>query len=134
MTVNKAFLAIKYHPDNRNRALIDALCNCLMTAGYNVRVIVRDVEAWGTKTFTAQEMMAHSFALIRESKVVLIEASEKGVGIGIEAGYAFAFGIPIIVIARIGTEISNSLRGVAREILFYDKPDDLIPALISLAL
>jgi hypothetical protein len=52
--------------------------------------------------------------------MIVIELSEKGVGLGIEAGYAFAKGIPIITIARTGSDISETLRGISQDIFFYE--------------
>ncbi len=133
MPNEKAFLAIKYHPDHANRLLIERLCDVITWAGFDVSVIIRDVEAWGKKIFNPKDLMTHSFRLIGESQVVIVEASEKGVGIGIEVGYACAHHIPIIVIAKTDTEISVSLQGVANQIIFYDEPKQL-SHLISTAL
>ncbi|HEX9925880.1 MAG TPA: hypothetical protein VGD99_24705 [Anaerolineae bacterium] len=47
--------------------------------------------------------MARSFVEIDSSEVVVIELSAKGVGLGIEAGYAYARRIPIVTIARTGS-------------------------------
>jgi nucleoside 2-deoxyribosyltransferase len=55
----------------------------------------------------------------------IIEFSEKGTGLGIEAGYAFAKGKPIIVIAHEGSEISDTLKGIAKEIISYKTPEKL---------
>ena len=46
-------------------------------------------------------------------------------GLGIEAGYAYARGIPIISIAKRGTDISETLRGISKEICFYEQVEDL---------
>ncbi len=51
--------------------------------------------------------------------------TEKGVGLGIEAGYAYAKGIPIITIAERGSDISETLKGISKEIFFYDNIEDL---------
>jgi hypothetical protein len=56
--------------------------------------------------------MKRAFLEIKRAAFVLIDYSEKGVGIGIEAGYAFAHGIPIVVIYPSGAELSNTLSGI----------------------
>ena len=56
--------------------------------------------------------MKRAFLEIKRAAFVLIECSEKGVGIGIEAGYAYANGIPIVVIYRSGADLSNTLSGI----------------------
>ena len=48
----KAYLAIKYHPDNQNRPLIEELTVILDQAGWSSHVVVRDLEDWGRITFT----------------------------------------------------------------------------------
>jgi 2'-deoxynucleoside 5'-phosphate N-hydrolase len=69
--------------------------------------------------------MRQGFDLIRASDVLLLEFSQKGVGLGIEAGFAHAIGKRIVVIAKTGSEISNTLAGISSEILFYDSETDL---------
>lgn len=125
MSDKKAFLSIKYYQDNINRQLIEDICEALAKAGLIVSVVVRDIEHWGETNLPAQELMKQSFDLIDMSKIIFVESSEKGMGIGIEAGYAFATGKFIIVIAQEGIEISNSLRGIADTILYYKHPEDL---------
>ena len=63
-----------------------------------------------------------------------MNSPEKGVGLGIEIGYAYAKGIPIIVIAKRGSEISSTLQGIARETFFYDRPEELTEKLKKLKL
>jgi len=65
-------------------------------------------------------LMQKSFHEIDKSDVIIVELSEKGVGLGIEAGYAYAKGIPIITIARSGSDISQTLRGISQDIFFYE--------------
>ena len=62
---------------------------------------------------------------------MIMECSEKGVGLGIEAGYAYANNIPIIGIARTGSDISTTLQGISQDVIFYDRPADLIPEFIK---
>jgi 2'-deoxynucleoside 5'-phosphate N-hydrolase len=70
--------------------------------------------------------------LIRSSDVLLLEFSEKGVGLGIEAGFAHASGKRIVVIAKTGSEISDTLAGISSEIHFYDAETDLEQIAIKL--
>ncbi|MBS4535709.1 hypothetical protein GOQ29_08785 [Clostridium sp. D2Q-14] len=48
-----------------------------------------------------------------------------GVGLGIEAGYASSREIPIITIAKEGSDISETLKGISKEIIFYKEPNEL---------
>ncbi|MEZ4679059.1 MAG: DinB family protein [Caldilineaceae bacterium] len=119
------YLAIKYYPDAANRVLIEALADALSSVGHQVTCIARDLEHWGAVHFAADELMRRSFCAIDAADLVLVELSEKGVGLGIEAGYAHAEGIPIIVIARHGSPISETMRGIATAVAFYTEPSEV---------
>jgi len=121
----KAYLAIKFHEDCKNRELIEQVSESLRNAGFKTVVMIRDYEKWGTIKFTSQELMKLTFKLISESDVLVVEFSEKGVGLGIEAGYACARNKPIIIIAKNDSEVSNTLRGIAKKIIFYREPEEL---------
>lgn len=122
----KAYLAIKFHEDCKNKKLINDISNSLQKAGFNSIVIVRDYEKWGKVNFTPEELMKLTFKLINESEIIVVEFSEKGVGLGIEAGYAYANNKPIIVIAKKNSDISTTLRGISKKIFFYNNPEELI--------
>jgi len=125
----KSYLAIKFHEDVKNKNLVEEISESLEKAGFETVVMIRDYEKWGTVKFSPEELMALTFKLICESECLIMEFSEKGVGLGIEAGYAYAKNIPIIVIAKIGSDISNTLRGIAKKVIFYDTPKDLVASL-----
>jgi nucleoside 2-deoxyribosyltransferase len=122
----KAYLAIKYHPDNKNRPLIENISNVLEQCGYDVLCVARDLEKWGKVHFTPEELMQKSFKEIDNSDMVVIELTEKGVGIGIEAGYAWSKGILIVTIAQKGSDISETLRGISQNVISYDNFDELL--------
>ena len=121
----KAYLAIKYHEDNKNKELIKNIIKILSEKDIDVTVMCRDYEKWGEVKFEPSELMKLTFECINKSDFLLVEFSEKGVGLGIEAGYAYSKGIPIIVIAKIGSDISNTLKGISKEIIFYADLEDL---------
>jgi 8-oxo-dGTP pyrophosphatase MutT (NUDIX family) len=88
--------------------------------------MARDFEKWGeVKNIGADVLMTQTFKAIDESDIVIIEFSEKGVGLGIEAGYAFSKVKPIIVIAKEGSEVSATLQGIANRVFFYKDIKDL---------
>lgn len=119
------YCAIKYHPDLRNRDLIETLDAALAVNGWEMRVIVRDIENWGQTAFSPQSLMAQSFRLIEACEALMAVLNEKGVGVGIEAGYAAALGKPVYVVAQEGADISATLAGIARKVLLYRDVDDL---------
>jgi 2'-deoxynucleoside 5'-phosphate N-hydrolase len=121
----RVYLAIKYHADNSNQNLIETISGAFESRGCEVVNVARDLEYWGQIQFEPNELMRRGFELIRSSDVLLLEFSEKGVGLGIEAGFAHAIGKRIIVIAKTSSEISNTLAGISSEIYFYDSKIDL---------
>jgi nucleoside 2-deoxyribosyltransferase len=119
----KIFLSIKYHDDHRNRDLIENVTHALQP--HRVMCVARDVEEWGKKKFEARELMQRTFEEIDSSDIVVVELSEKGVGVGIEAGYARAKGKPIITVARRESDVSDTLRGISREVFIYQDKGEL---------
>ena len=122
----KAYLAIKYHPDNANRPRIEGIAAALETCGFETVCIARDVERWGQVQLDPAELMDRSFAEIDGCDVVVVDLSEKGVGVGIEAGYAYARRIPILTIAAQGADVPTTLRGISREIFQYREFGELV--------
>lgn len=120
----KAYLGIKYHADHRNKDQIDLLSSLIEGFGYSVTCITRDIEEWGKVTYSPNELMEKTFHIINESHFVIIDLSEKGVGVGIEAGYAYSRGIPVIAIAH-ETEISTTLLGISKFNYVYTGREDL---------
>lgn len=94
---------------------------------------MRDVEQWGMVKLEPVQLMKKTFEIIDSSDLLLIELSEKGVGLGIEAGYARAKGKPIIIIAKQDVDISAALQGISREIHFYNNEEELKQLLFNLA-
>lgn len=121
----KAYIGIKFHPNASNKPTIEALTTALTTAGFTTTCIHRDVELFGEVQLSPAALMDKTFEVIRSCDLVVIELSEKGVGLGIEAGYAFARDIPVVAVARKGADISNTLRGVSREVFEYESWEEL---------
>ena len=126
------YLGVKYHADNRNREVIEEISEVLARCGIATSCVARDLEKWGKVRFEARDLMRRTFDLIDECDFVVIELSEKGVGLGIEAGYAYAKGIPVMTAAKEGSDISETLRGVSSHIFFYEEVSDLLPIFTDL--
>jgi nucleoside 2-deoxyribosyltransferase len=122
----KAYIAIKYHPDNSNRPHIEQISEALARNGIESVCVARDLERWGEVHFPPGDLMKKSFAAIDACDLMVVDLSEKGVGVGIEAGYAHARGIPILTIARAGADISTTLQGISQEVFWYESGDALI--------
>jgi 2'-deoxynucleoside 5'-phosphate N-hydrolase len=118
-TQEQAYLAIKYHPDNRNRGEIERLSAVIGRCGLLPVCVTRHVEHWGAIALEPQELMLKTFALIDSCVVVIVVLNEKGVGLGIEAGYARAKSIPIVVLISNGKEVPTTMRGICDVVIEY---------------
>ncbi|MEM6429234.1 MAG: nucleoside 2-deoxyribosyltransferase [Deinococcota bacterium] len=119
------YLGIKFHADNSNQAKIEALTDVLTECGLKGVCIQRDVEKWGEITLSSSDLMQKTFELIETCDLAIIDLTEKGVGLGIEAGYAYAKGIPVITIAELGSDISTTLTGISESVHHYQDTDEL---------
>jgi len=121
----RTYLGAKYHSDDRNRGTIESISAVLTICGFQTYCVRRDLEVWGAVALSPQELMTKTFEAIRTCELTVIDLTEKGVGLGIEAGYAYAHAIPIITIAQEGSDVSGTLRGISRAVYLYKKPADL---------
>ena len=126
-----AYFGIKYHEDQSNRELIKAIATVLEKAGIETRCIARDVEKWGKVQFTPNELMRITFDEIDKSDFVILDMSEKGVGLGIEAGYAAAMKKPLFVLIKEGKILSTTMQGITDFVVFYDRLEDIGEKIIS---
>lgn len=121
----KAYIGIKYHEDYRNKLVVNKISSALERIGYKTSCIVRDIENDGQVKYDPFKLMELTFKEIDSCDLLVIELTEKGVGLGIEAGYAFAKDIPIFTIVKKGADISETLIGISQKILFYDDIEDI---------
>lgn len=126
------YLAIKYHENQKNRKEIETLTKSIEESGYESYCVARDLENWGDSQFTPQELMRHSFKKINQAKYLLVELSEKGVGLGIEVGYAFARGIPVLIHLPDHAALSTTMEGIAFRIYRYQQLEEVKDFLSSL--
>ena len=94
--------------------------------------MVRDVEKYGNVEIEDKKLMPKAFDQIDKSDMLIVEFSEKGVGLGIGSGYAYAKNIPIYVIAKRGSDISTTMKSIATDIIFYDEPNELTERFINI--
>ena len=121
----KALMSIKFHEDASNLSLIKSITDIANKCEVKLKTIFVDYEKEGTKKFSSHELMEMTFSVIEENDILIVEFSEKGVGLGIEAGYAFSKNKPVYVIAKKGSDISETLKGISKEIFFYETISDL---------
>lgn len=125
--MKKAFMSLKFHDGEEDKKKIDDLTNALLLAGIENVVMARDVEKYGKAVLPegTKLMPDYAFPTMKKCDMLIVEFSEKGVGLGIGAGYAYAIGLPIYVIAKTGSDISLTMKNLAKEIIFYDNINEL---------
>lgn len=121
----KAYIGIKYHEDYNNKSVVDKISSNLEKKGYETICIVRDIRDDEQTRYTSNELMELTFEKINACDLVVIELTEKGVGLGIEAGYAYAKEIPIITMAKRGFDIYETLVGISNRIIIYDDIENI---------
>ena len=121
----KAYIGIKYHEDYNNKIIVNKISSILEKKGYETICIIRDIENEGQISIDSNELMRITFMEIDTCDLVIIDLTEKGVGLGIEAGYAFAKGIPVITIAKYGSDVSKTIQGISKKVIFYDDIEDI---------
>jgi hypothetical protein len=128
--MRQLFLSIKYYEDARNQAWVENLRQALDVHKIRLVCVAADLEHWGAVCYSVKELMQRTFEYIRNSDAVLVELSAKGVGVGIEAGYAAGCGIPVWVVALPGCEISETLCGIADWVYRYENVQDLADRIV----
>lgn len=128
----KAFLAIKYYEDMRNKNLIEIICHSFKKQDIDVFAFAKNVQNYGPCKFTGSEVMSMAFQKIKSSDIFIIDASELSIGIGVEAGVAYSNHIPIYLVAKKGVYVSESIRGIACKSFFYDNEKELADFKINL--
>ena len=123
--MKRIYFGIKYHPDHRNKNLIEEFERCFSKHDFKSFCVVRDMELWGKASFSAAEIIQKTFAKIDSADLVVIDVSEKGVGLGIEAGYAKAKGKELIITVRKSIEVSTTISGIADRLITYGAISDI---------
>ncbi|MDO4200190.1 MAG: hypothetical protein Q4D57_05525 [Clostridia bacterium] len=121
----KAFLAIKYYDDMRNKNLIEGICQSFENQNIEIFAFARNIQNYGPCNMSGEEVMNLAFSQIKKSDIFIIDASELSIGIGIEAGVALSNNIPIYLIAHKNAYVSNSVKGIAKKSYFYSSPEEL---------
>lgn len=77
-------------------------------------------------------MMQQALHEIDRCDMLIAETSVKGIGIGVEAGYAKAKGIPVIYMRNKNTEHSTTVSGISDYQLIYTDANDLAEQLTGI--
>ena len=106
---------------------VEALCSAVRAAGFEDYCFVRDVvEAFEDPRHLWQRALEE----IKHCDELLIDVSDApSGGRVVEAGIAYALGLPIITICKNNIEYKELYDGISDLVIRYDGYDDISPAL-----
>jgi 2'-deoxynucleoside 5'-phosphate N-hydrolase len=117
-----AYIAISYHL----RKALDKEVNVIMETLHTFNIIpFVFVDHYQFSPGAEQQMMQQAMTHIGQCDLLIAETSEKGIGIGIEAGYAKAKGKPVIYLRQKNAEHSTTLSGISDFRIIYDDCNEL---------
>jgi len=64
-----------------------------------------------------------------DCNILVVEASYQKIGVGIEAGWADAYNVPIVTMYKKGSKLSNSIQPMSKAIIQYESIEDMIAKL-----
>lgn len=76
---------------------------------------------------TSEAMYKRAMKMIQDADLVIAEMSNPSTGQGMELQEAVRLGLPIIVIAKKGTKISNTVLGSGKvmQVILYDEKEEI---------
>lgn len=90
------------------------------------------VDHYSFNSSEEKEMMQTAMNDIKSSQLLIAETSYKGIGIGIEVGYAKALNIPTIYLRNSEAEHSTTVSGISDYQIIYKDENDLNLQLIKI--
>jgi nucleoside 2-deoxyribosyltransferase len=124
----KIFITASFQGGN-NKKEIEYLCELIQKAGFEDFCFIRDVEKYKKIFDNPQELMQQVKDEINKSDALLIDMTTKPIGRIIEAGIAFALNKKVIVIAKKGTQMEDTTKGISNLIIEYDVIGDIVTPL-----
>ena len=118
----QAYISISFSKRKELEKEVQAIKNALQKCGISGFVSVDEYQ------FSAKQekkMMQNAIEDIEKSAILIAETSEKGIGIGIEVGYAKAQKIPVIYVRNSKSEHSTTVSGIADFKIIYENVIDL---------
>ncbi|HTY81377.1 MAG TPA: nucleoside 2-deoxyribosyltransferase [Dehalococcoidales bacterium] len=115
----RVFLSIKFNSEEDNRKQIEEIISGIESSGAEVFCFCRDRELWGETMYRAEELMELTLAEIDKSDVLVADVTDWPISVGVEAGYAFAKGKPIICVCQRQKRLATSVTGLTPHVIRY---------------
>ncbi len=123
----KAYISISYQRRRSLNTAITAIMSVLEEHGIESFVFV---DHYKFEESQEEEMMRSALAELEQCDLLIAETSHKGIGIGIEAGYAKAKEKPVVYLRHKEAEHSTTLSGASDHRVIYKNTDDLQQQLV----
>ncbi len=118
----RAYISISYQRRRSLNTAITAIMSVLEEHQIEAFVFVDHYKFEETQE---EEMMRSALTELAQCDLLIAETSHKGIGIGIEAGYAKAKNKPVVYLRHKEAEHSTTLSGVSDHRVIYKSTDDL---------
>jgi 2'-deoxynucleoside 5'-phosphate N-hydrolase len=126
ITVNvlymKAYVAVSYGRRTELNEVTETMKRTLRR--FNIEPLVF-VDHYHFESHEEKAMMEQAFAEIDSCALLLAETTEKGIGIGVEAGYARGKNIPVIYLRNAAAPHSTTVAGASQHQVIYADSGDL---------
>lgn len=120
--MSKAYISVGIKNRKTLIAEIAAICATLEEFGITPHIFVDNYSFQASEEKT---MMDTAFREIDDSDFLVAETSEKGIGVGIEIGYAKALGKRVIYLRNQSAEHSTTASGTSDFQVIYDSVENL---------
>ncbi|HLP35562.1 nucleoside 2-deoxyribosyltransferase [Lacibacter sp.] len=118
----KAYISISYQRRRSLNTAITAIMSVLEEHQVESFVFV---DHYKFEESQEEEMMRSALEELEQCDLLIAETSHKGIGIGIEAGYAKAKNKPVVYLRHKEAEHSTTLSGASDHRVIYKNTDDL---------
>ncbi|MDR0193661.1 MAG: hypothetical protein LBI73_00945 [Myroides sp.] len=129
--MKQIYISCSFSMQKELKEAIDTIKKAVETVDYTSFVFI---EQYTFDITQEREMMQRALLDIDKSCCLLAETTDKGIGIGIEAGYAKAQGKPVVYIRKSEVSHSTTMSGMADYHVLYRDTKDLSEQLSSVML
>ncbi len=122
----KAYISISYAGRLSLSSIVYAIEQCLLLNNIQSFVFV---DQYNFALEDEKKMMAQAMSDIKSCDILIAEVTKKGIGIGIEVGYAKAMGKPVFYLRDAEAEHSTTVSGISDYRVIYVDENDLVAKL-----
>lgn len=123
-----AYISVSYSKRKSVEHELNTISSTLKAFGITPFIFV---DKYKFESSEEKQMMTQAMSDIDNCDILIAETSDKGIGIGIEVGYAKAKNKTVIYLRQKEAEHSTTVSGISDFQVIYDSPEDLHAQLSS---